>query len=96
VVQVLAEDSSAIQNVEAYGQCQKLLEQIQTAIRAGDVSAVRQAADTLRGPITSVIANEAFAAASLLENTAHQSDLTRAQDACRHLRTLLQILNDSH
>ena len=90
---MLAEDSPTLENVEANGECQKLLEQIQSAIRAGDASTIRHAANALKGPITSVLANEAFAAASVLENTLYECDLVHAQDACRRLRALVNSLN---
>ena len=90
---MLAEDSLAIESLEANSQCLERLESIQAAVRAGDVSAVRQGADALKGPITSVLANEAFAAASALENTMHEDDLTRAQEACRRLRAIVNCLS---
>jgi hypothetical protein len=89
---VLTENNVALDNVEANGQCRKLLEEIQAAIKAGDVSAIRHTAEALKGPITSVFANEAFAAASELENTLHEGDLTRARNACRRLRMLVNCL----
>jgi hypothetical protein len=90
---VLAEDNLAIENLEANSQCLELLESVQAAIRAGDVSAIRNAAEALKGPLTSVFANEAFAAASALENTMHEGDLTRAREACRRLRAIVNGLN---
>jgi HPt (histidine-containing phosphotransfer) domain-containing protein len=90
---MLAEYSPATENVDANGECRKLLEQIQVAIEAGDLSTIRHTADALKGPITSVFANEAFAAAATLENTLHECDLVLAQDACRRLRALVNSLN---
>jgi two-component system, sensor histidine kinase and response regulator len=71
----------------------KLLAEIQAAIGAGDVTAIRHTADSLKGPITSVLAKEAFEAAYTLEQTLHEDDLARAQDACRRLRAAVTSLN---
>jgi len=81
--------------VEAYAltKSRRLLAEIQAAIRAGDVKTIRQTADALKACITSVLAKEAFEAASTLEKTLHEDDLTRAQDACRRLRDAINSLN---
>jgi HPt (histidine-containing phosphotransfer) domain-containing protein len=71
----------------------RLLAEIQAAISAGDVKAIRQTGDTLKGSITSVLAKEAFNAASTLERTLHEDDLASAQDACRRLREAINSLN---
>jgi two-component system, sensor histidine kinase and response regulator len=76
----------------ALTQSLKLLAEIQTAIRAGDVSAIRHTADALKGSITSVLAKKAFEAASTLEKTVHEVDLARAKDACRCLRAAIASL----
>jgi hypothetical protein len=89
----VAKDGVVMESLEASSHCLELLEHLQIAIRAGDVSAIRHAADILKGPLTSVFANEAFAAASALENTMHESDLIRAQEACRRLRAIVNCLN---
>jgi hypothetical protein len=80
---------------EAYAltQCLKLLGEVQAAIRTGDVKAIRQSADMLKGSITSVLAKEAFEVASTLEETMHEDDLARAQDACRRLRAAIASFN---
>jgi hypothetical protein len=77
----------------AVSQSLKLLAEIQAAIRAGDVKTIRRTADALRSSITSVLAKEAFLAASTLENTVHEDDLANAQDACRRLREALASLH---
>jgi hypothetical protein len=71
----------------------KLLEVIQTAIRAGDVDTIGRTAEGLKGSITSVLAREAHTAASTLERTEHEDDLGGAQDACRRLRSAVTRLN---
>jgi len=75
------------------GQSLKLLTEIQAAIRAGDLKTIRRTADALKSSITSVLAKEAFLAASALENTVREDDLANAQDACRRLRDALASLN---
>jgi HPt (histidine-containing phosphotransfer) domain-containing protein len=75
------------------GQSLKLLTEIQGAIKAGDLKTIRRTADALKSSITSVLAKEAFLAASALENTVREDDLANAQDACRRLRDALASLN---
>ena len=70
----------------------KLLLEIQAAIKAGDVKAVGRKADALKSSLTSVLAKEAYLAASTLENTTHEEDLAKARDACRRLREALASL----
>jgi len=70
-----------------------LLAQIQAAVRAGEVNTIRHAADALKGSITSVLAKEAFEAISTLEETVHEGDFARADDACRRLRAAISSLN---
>jgi hypothetical protein len=74
----------------------KLLAEIQAAIKASDVNAIRQTADALKGCITAVLAKRAFEAASTLEQTEHEDDLGRAQDACRRLRAAITSLNQTY
>jgi hypothetical protein len=71
----------------------RLLGEIQAAISARDVKAIGQTGDTLKGSITSVLAKEAFNAASTIEKTLHEDDLASAQDACRRLREAINSLN---
>jgi hypothetical protein len=71
----------------------KLLDAIQTAIRAGDVDTIRHRAEALKGSITSVLAREALTAASTLEKAENEDDLDRALDACRRLRAAITSLN---
>lgn len=78
---------------DALSRSQKLLEVIQAAIRAGDVDAIRETSEALKGSITSVLAREAFAAASTLEKAEHEEDLVRAEDACRRLQAAITSLN---
>jgi CheY-like chemotaxis protein len=79
----------------AVSQSLKLLSQIRAAISAGDVQTIRHAADALKGSITSVLAKEAFEAASTLEKTVDEDDLVRAQETCRRLREAVISLNPS-
>lgn len=79
----------------AVSQSLKLLAEIQAAIGNGDVKTICRPAEALRGCITSVLAKEAFLAASALENTVHEEDLANAQDACRRLREALASLHPS-
>jgi two-component system, sensor histidine kinase and response regulator len=74
----------------------QLLREIHRAIRVGDVKTIRQSADALKGSITSVLAKEAFDAATALEKTEHEGDLARAQDACRRLRAAINSLNPTY
>jgi len=71
----------------------KLLVEIQAAIRNGAVKTICRTAEALKSSITSVLAKEAFLAASTLENTVHEDDLANAQDACRRLREALASLH---
>jgi hypothetical protein len=71
----------------------KLLEVIQAAIRAGEVDTIRHTSEALKGSITSVLAREACAAASTLENSEREEDLVRAEDACRRLQAAITSLN---
>jgi Hpt domain len=71
----------------------KLLAAVQAAIEAGDLNALRRSSDALKGSITSLLANRAFDAASTLEKTLCEDDLSRAQDACRRLQDALNSLN---
>jgi hypothetical protein len=71
----------------------KLLAEVQAAIRAGDLNGLHHASEALKGSITSLLANQAFEAASTLERTLDEGDLARAQDACRRLREALSSLN---
>jgi two-component system sensor histidine kinase/response regulator len=80
----------------ALTESQKMLADIQAAIRAGDVKTIRHTADALKGSITSVLAKEAFEAANTLEKTLHEDDLARAQDACRRLQGALTSLNPTY
>jgi hypothetical protein len=73
----------------------QLLAEVQAAIKAGDLNSLRQASEALKGSITSLLANQAFEAASTLERTLGEGDLARAQDACRRLREALSSLNPS-
>ena len=73
----------------------KLLAEVQAAIEAGDLNALRRTSNALKGSITSLLANRAFEAASTLERTLGEDDLSRAQDACRRLREALSSLNPS-
>jgi len=70
----------------------KLLVDIQAAIRAGDLETIRNRANALKGSITSMLAKEAFKAARALDETAHEEDLARVQDACRRLREAIKSL----
>jgi hypothetical protein len=80
-------------DTSALTRCLTLLSEIQAAIEAGDVKKVRQGADALKGPITSVLAKETFGTVSMLENTLRGADLARAEDACRRLREAVSSLN---
>jgi hypothetical protein len=71
----------------------KLLAEVQAAIEAGDLKALRRTSDALKGSITSLLVNQAFEAASTLERTLSEDDLARAQDACRRLREALNSLD---
>src|ERR1700722_902425 len=71
----------------------KLLNAIQTAIRAGHVETIRHTAEALKGSITSVLAREALTAASTLEKAENEDDLDGALDACRRLRAAITSLN---
>lgn len=73
----------------------KLLAQIQIAIGEGDIATIRQIADALKGSLTSLLAKQAFEAASALENTLREEDLAHAQDACRRLHAALSSLGKS-
>lgn len=73
-------------------QALKLLAEVQAAIEAGDLDALRHTSDALKGLITSLLANRAFETASILEKTLSEDDLARAQDACRRLREALTAL----
>jgi hypothetical protein len=77
-------------------QSRELLAEIQAAIRAGDIEAIRHSAAALKGCITSALAKGAFEAATTLEKTLHEDDLSRAQDACRRLRDTINSLNPTH
>jgi HPt (histidine-containing phosphotransfer) domain-containing protein len=88
---VVSAASPAVQD-DALTRTLKLLEVIQTAIRAGDVDTIRHAAEALKGSITSVLAREALNAAATVEKAEHD-DLDRAQDACRRLRAAIASLN---
>jgi len=59
-----------------------LLAEIQAAIKAGDLNTLRRTSVALKGAVTSLLANQAFEAASTLERTLCEDDLARAQDAC--------------
>jgi hypothetical protein len=76
-------------------QALKLLAEVQAAIKAGDLDSLRHASEALKGSVTSLLANQAFEAASTLERTLGEGDLARAQDACRRLREALSSLNPS-
>jgi len=89
---ILAVASSTIED-DPLTRSLKLLAVIQTAIRAGDVDTVRHTAEALKGPITSFLAREALTAASTLEKTEHEDELSRAQDACRRLQAAITSLN---
>jgi Hpt domain-containing protein len=70
-----------------------LLAEIQAAIKVGDLNTLRRTSEALKGAVTSLLANQAFEAASTLERTLCKDDLARAQDACRRLREALNSLN---
>ena len=91
--QMLRRDGPPVVGDCALTQSLKLLETIQAAIRAGDVDAIRQTADALKGPVTSVFAKEAFIATSALERAERNDDLALAQDACRRLKGAITSLN---
>ena len=91
--QMLRRDGPPVVGDCALTQSLKLLETIQAAIRAGDVDAIRQTADALKGPVTSVFAKEAFIATSALERAEREDDLALAQDACRRLKGAITSLN---
>jgi hypothetical protein len=74
-------------------QAMKLLSEVQAAINAGDLDALRHSSDALKGLITSLFANQAFEAASRLEKTLSEEDLQRAQNACQRLREALWALH---
>jgi CheY-like chemotaxis protein len=69
-----------------------LLEAIETAIARRDLEAIRTHACAMKGPITSLIAKEAFEAVSVLANTAEADELPRAEDAVRCLHEALTSL----
>jgi two-component system sensor histidine kinase/response regulator len=69
-----------------------LLEAIETAIAGRDLEAIRTHACAMKGPITSLIAKEAFEAVSVLANTAEADELPRAEDAVRCLHEALTSL----
>lgn len=82
---------------DARSQSLRLLADIDIAMRAGDLSKLHTLAETLRGPITSVLAREAFEAAATLEKTMSEEDLLRAQDACHRLRDAINnLIVDRH
>jgi HPt (histidine-containing phosphotransfer) domain-containing protein len=91
-VPVVSAASPAVQD-DVLNRSLKLLEVIQTAIRAGDVDTIRHTTEALKGSITSLLAREALNAAATLEKAEHEDDLDRAQDACRRLRAAIASLN---
>jgi hypothetical protein len=73
----------------------RLLEEIEAAIRSGDVNALGSASKALKGSITSALAQQAFEVASILENTLDEDHLERALDACRRLRDAINALHSA-
>jgi two-component system sensor histidine kinase/response regulator len=73
-------------------QSMTLFEDIETAIANRDLEAMRAHAGAIKGPITSLIAKDAFEAVSILSNTTQESDLPRAEDAVRRLNDALASL----
>lgn len=71
----------------------ELLGKIEAAIQSGDPTALHSAGEALKGAITSVLAQQAFEAASVLENTRDEDGLERALDTCRRLREAIQHLH---
>ena len=74
-------------------QALKLLSEVQVAIDASDIDALRRSSDALKGSITSLLANQAFEAASIIEKTLREEDLAHARDACKRLRETLKALH---
>ena len=71
----------------------QLLADVQRAIGAGDMDALRHSSDALRGLMTALLANRAFETAARLEKTLNEEDLEQALDACRRLRETLAALH---
>jgi hypothetical protein len=82
--------SSAV--ADALSQSLTLLADIEIAIRTGELRKLHTLAEALRGPITSVLAREAFEAAGTLEKTMSDEDLFRARDAHRRLQDAINSL----
>jgi hypothetical protein len=86
------ESAEVVQPSAAVAESWKLLGEIEAAIRAGDLGTLRSTSETLKGTITSVLAQQAFEAATILENAQDEEDLARAHDAFRRLREAIQCL----
>ena len=83
----------AAQTTTAVVQSWELLREIEAAIQAGDAKTLRSASEALKGCITSVLAQQAFEAATMLEKALHEGDLDLAQEACRRLRNAINCLH---
>jgi signal transduction histidine kinase/CheY-like chemotaxis protein len=81
-----APEPEGVRCVSALAQNLSLLSQIETAIEGGDVKSIQALAGAIKGSVTSLIAKGAFQAASILANTAEESELSRAEDALRSLQ----------
>jgi hypothetical protein len=85
--------AEAVQTTTAVDQSWQLLREIEAAIQAGDAKTLRSASQSLKGSITSVLAQQAFEAASMLEKGIDEGDLDLAQDACLRLRNAINCLH---
>jgi two-component system, sensor histidine kinase and response regulator len=77
----------------AFAQNLTVLNQIATAIEGGDVRSIQALAGAMKGSVTSLIAKGAFQAASILADTAEESELSRAEDALRSLQDAVVSLS---
>jgi len=71
----------------------EILAEVDAAIKASNLGALRQTLDTVKACMISVLANQAFEAVSTLERTQDHNHLADAQKACRRLRQALLSLN---
>jgi hypothetical protein len=88
----MAEQPRSIPQPDPVAEAMELLGRIQAAIGQGDAATIRQSADALKGSITSLLAKQAFEAASAIENTLREEDLAQALEACRRLHAALTSL----
>ena len=81
-----APEPEGVRGASALAQNLSLLSQIETAIEGGDLKSIQALAGAVKGSVTSLIAKGAFQAASILADTAEESELSRAEDALRSLQ----------